>query len=165
MLELRRALGQRQQLVDLLLVLGEHQFGLAIGQEIGGFLIQHVAVEAETHRADRVDGDLGGDPVRAVVADDADHVAAAEPERDHAEREVAHSVLVVLPGELPPQPEIFLTQRDFAAVLMGVEPQQLRKGVGFGDATGVVHHAACSATGGWSGASSGSTRSSSSSPR
>ena len=46
-LELRRAVGQRQQLVDLLFVLGEHQFGFAVAQEIGGFLVQHVAIEAE----------------------------------------------------------------------------------------------------------------------
>ena len=77
-LRLRRALGQRQQLVDLLLVLGEHQFGLAVAQQIGGFLIQHVAIEAEAHGADGVGGDFGRHPVRPVVADDADDVAAAE---------------------------------------------------------------------------------------
>ncbi len=41
------ALGQRQQLVDLLFVLGKYQSGLAIAEEIGGFLIEHVAIEAE----------------------------------------------------------------------------------------------------------------------
>ena len=51
---------------------------------------------------------------------------------------------------------------DLVAVFAGVEAQQLRKGIGVGEASGVVHHAADSA--GW-GLSSGSTSTSSSSPR
>ena len=162
MLELRRAVGQRQQLVDLLFVLGEYQFGFAVAQEIGGFLIQHVAIEAKAHGADGMGGDFGRHPVGAVVADDADDVAAAEAEFDHAEREIVHPGLVVVPGEYFPEPEILFAQRDFAAMLSGVEAQQLRIGVGLGDAAGVIHHAAVSAG---AGVSSGSTRTSSSSPR
>ena len=52
--------------------------------------------------------------------------------------------------------------RDFAAILFGVEAQQFRIGIGLGDASGVIHHAAVSAG---VGVSSGSTRTSSSSPR
>ena len=88
-LQVRRAVGEAQQLVDLLFVLGEHQLRFAVAQQIGGFLIQHVAIEAEAHGADRMGGDFGRDPVRPVVADDADDVAAAEAELDHAEREIA----------------------------------------------------------------------------
>ena len=117
-LEVGHAVGERQQLVDLLFVLGEHQFGLAIAQEIGGFLIQHVAIEAEAHGADRVGGDFGRHPVRPVVADDADDVAAAEPEFDHAEREVVHPGLIVVPGEDAPEPKILFAQRDFAAMFV-----------------------------------------------
>ena len=156
------AVGQRQQLVDLLLVLGEHQFGFAIAQQVGGFLVQHVAIEAKAHGADGVRGDLGRHPVRPVVADDADDVAAAESEFDHAEREIMHAGLVVVPGEDAPEPEILFAQRDLAAMLPGVEAQQLRIGVGLGDASGIIHHAALSAG---DGVSSGSTSTSSSSPR
>ena len=56
-------------------------------------------------------------PVRPVVADDADDVAAAEAEFDHAEREVVHPGLVVVPGEDAPEAEILFAQRDLAAVL------------------------------------------------
>ena len=59
MLEIGHALGKRQQLVDLLFVLGEYQLGLAVTQEIGGFLIEHVAIQAEGHGADGVGGDFG----------------------------------------------------------------------------------------------------------
>ena len=162
MLEVRHAVGQRQQLVDLLFVLGEHQFGFAVAEEIGGFLIQHVAIEAERHGADGMGGDFGRHPVRPVVADDADDVAAAKAEFDHAEREVVHPGLIVVPGEHAPQPEILFAQRDLAAMFSGVEAQQFRIGIGLRDAAGVIHHAALSAA---AGASSGSTSTSSSSPR
>ena len=162
MLEVGRAVGQRQQLVDLLFVFGEHQFGVAIAEQIGGFLIQHVAIEAEAHGADGMGGDFGRHPVRAVVADDADDVAAPETQFDHAEREIMHAGLVVVPGEDAPQPEILFAQRDFAAVLPGVEAQQFWIGIGLGGASGVIHHAALSAG---AGVSSGSTSTSSSSPR
>ena len=161
-LEVGHAIGKRQQLVDLLFVLGEYQFGLAVAQEIGGFLIQHVAIEAKAHGADGVGGDFGRHPVRPVVADDADDVAAAEAEFDHAEREIMHPRLIVVPGEHAPQPEILFAQRDLAAMFPGVEAQQLRIGIGLRDAAGVIHHAALSAA---AGVSSGSTSTSSSSPR
>ena len=161
-LEVGHAIGQRQQLVDLLFVLGEHQLGLAIAQEIGCFLIQHVAIEAEAHGADGMGGDFRRHPVRPVIADDADDVAAAEAEFDHAEREVVHPGLIVVPGEGLPEPKILFAQRDLAAMLAGVEAQQLGIGIGLCDAAGVIHHAAVSAG---AGVSSGSTRTSSSSPR
>src|ERR1019366_2068981 len=161
-LEVGDAVGERQELVDLLFVLGEHQSGFAIAQEIGGFLVQHVAIEAEAHGADGMGGDFGRHPVRPVVADDADNVAAAEPELDQAEREVVHPRLVVIPGEGFPEPEILFAQSDLAAMLAGVEPQQFWISIGLRDPPGVIHHAAHS---GAAGLSSGSTRTSSSSPR
>ena len=120
-LEIGHAIGKREQLVDLLFVLGEHQLGLAIAEQIGGFLVQHLAIEAKRHGADGVGGDFGRNPVRPVVADDADDVAAAKAEFDHAEREVMHPRLIVVPGEYTPQPEILFPQRDLAAMLAGVE--------------------------------------------
>src|SRR5262249_12479860 len=158
---MRHALGQREELVDLLLVLGEHQLGLAVIEEVGGFLVQHVAIEAEAQAPDRVRCDLGSDPVGTVIADDADDVAAAKSELDHAEREVAYAGLVIVPGEQPPEPEILLAQRDLVAMFLGVEAQELWVGVCFSEAGIIIHHASLSARG----ASSGSTSTSSSSPR
>ena len=81
--------------------------------------------------------------------------------REHG-GEIAHPCLVVVPGEDAPEPEILFAQRDLAAMLFGVEAQQLWVGVGLGGAGGVIHHAALSVG---AGTSSGSTRTSSSSPR
>ena len=161
MFEVRHAVGQRQQLVDLLLILREYELRFAVVEEIGRLVIQHVAVKPEAQPSDRVCCDLGCDPVGAVVADDADDIAAAEPQLDHAEREILHAGLVVVPGEQPPQAEILFAERDLVAVLLRVEAQQLWIGVGLRDAGGVIHHAALSV----SGLSSGSTSTSSSSPR
>src|SRR5207237_9214850 len=131
-------------------------------QGIRRFLIQYYAIQHQTHGADGVRDDLSRNPVRPVVADDADDVATTKPEFDQAERQVAHPHLIVVPGEHAPESEVLFPQRDFVAVFAGVEAQQLRKGIGVGEASGVVHHAADSA--GW-GLSSGSTSTSSSSPR
>src|SRR6266852_3271211 len=81
-------------------------------------------------------GDFGRHPVRPVVADDADDVAAAEAEFDHAEREVVDPPLIVVPGQYAPQPEILFAQRDFVAMFARVEPQQFWIGIGLGDAAG-----------------------------
>src|SRR6476469_6195360 len=107
-------------------------------------------------------GDFGRHPVRPVVADDADDVAAVDAEFDQAEREVAHPGLIVIPAERAPEPEILFAQRDFAAMFLGIEAQQLRIGIGLRNAAGVIHHAAVSAG---AGVSSGLSRTSSSSPR
>ena len=162
MLEVRRAIGQREQLVDLLLVFGEYQFGVTVAEKVGRFLVQHVAVKAEAHGADGMRCDFGGHPVRAVVADDADDVAAPKTQFEQAEREIMHARLVVVPGEDAPQPEVLFAQRNIGAVLPGIEAQQFWKSICLGDASGVIHHAAHS---GAAGLSSGSTRTSSSSPR
>src|SRR6201999_4381539 len=102
------------------------------------------------------------DPIRPVIADDADDVVAAKAQLDHAEREIMDARLVVVPGEGAPEAKILFAQRDLAAVLPRVEPQHFWIGVGLRDPGGVIHHAAFSAT---CTLSSGSTSSSSSSPR
>ena len=162
MLQVRHAVGQREQLVDLLLVLGEHQPRLAVVEKISGFLVEHIAIEPEAQGPDGVGRHFGRDPIGPVVADDADDIVAAEAQLDHAEREIVHARLVVVPGEGAPQAEVLFAQRDLAAVLFGVEPQHFRIGVGLRDPGGVIHHAAFSAT---CSLSSGSTSASSSSPR
>ena len=159
---MRHALGQRQELVDLFLVLCEHQPRFAVVEQIGRFLIQHVPVEAEAQSAYGMRCDFGRDPIGPVVADDADDLATLQSNFEQAQREVAYPRLVVVPGERAPQPKILFTQRDRLAMLAGVEAQELRVGIGLIDARCVIHHAAFSAG---AGASSGSTSISSSSPR
>ena len=163
-LQVRRAVGQAQQLVDLFFVFGKRQPRFAIAEQIGGFLVQHIAVQAKAQATDGMRCNFRRHPVRPVVAHDADDIAAAEAHFDHAERKIVHARLVVVPGKDAPEPEILFAQRDFAAMLLGVETQELWIGVGLRDPAGVIHHAAHSGSGA-AGLSSGSTRTSSSSPR
>src|ERR1700704_2653601 len=102
--------------------------------------------------------DLGRNPVRPVVADDADDIATAQPKLDHAERKIMHPALIVVPGEGLPESQILFAQRDLAAIFPGVEAQQFWIGIGLPDPAGIIHHAAVSVD---AGASSGSTRASS----
>src|SRR5258707_15850857 len=107
-------------------------------------------------------GDFGRHPVRPVVPDDPDDVAATDAELDQAEREIPHPALIVVPGEWAPEPEILFAQRDFAAMFLGVEAQQLRIGIGLGEPNGVTQTTAVSAG---PRVSTRSTRGSSASPR
>ena len=161
-LQSRHAVGKHKQLVDLLLVLGKDELRFAVVEKIGGFFVQHVAIKPEAQSADRVGGDFRCDPVRPVVADDADDIFAPEAQFDEAKCEIAHPRLVVVPGERAPQPKILLAQRDLVAVLLCIQPKHLGIGVGLCDAARIVHHAALSCA---AGLSSGSTSTSSSSPR
>jgi hypothetical protein len=108
--------------------------------------------------------DFGCDPVGPVVADDADDIAFCDAELDHAEREIMHPRLVVVPGEQAPQAEILFAQRNLVAMLARIEPQQFWIGIGLRDAARIIHHAALSSRAGTR-CSSGSTSTSSSSPR
>src|SRR5258708_19838442 len=107
-------------------------------------------------------GSFGRHPVRPVVPDDADDGAATEAELDQAEREIPYPALIVVPGEWAPEPEILFAQRDFAAMFLGVEAQQLRIGIGLRDAARVIPHAPVSAA---ARVSAGSPRPPSSFPR
>ena len=88
-----------------------------------------------------MDGDLAGEPVGPVVADQGGDIARFESELEHAQGEIAHARLVVAPGHDTPQAEILLAQRDLVAMLAGVEAKQLGKGIRLGCAGGVVDHA------------------------
>ena len=142
--ERRCAVGEPQELVDLLFVLGENELRFAIIEKIGRFLIEHVAIKTEAQGSKRVGCDFGGHPIRPVVTDDADDVITFQAEFDHAERKIPNAVLIVAPGERFPEPEILFAQRDLISEFTGVQPQHLRIGVGLRDAGGVIHHAAVS---------------------
>src|SRR5262249_16176400 len=74
------------------------------------------------------------------IADESDHVAAADAEFVETEREVADPGVIVEPCEAPPYAEALLPQRHFVGVLPGIEAQQLREGVCLRGAIVIVHH-------------------------
>ncbi len=126
----RDALAEVQQLVHLLLVLGEDHLGLPVIEEIMDLLAERVAVEAEGQGADRVRRDLSADPVRPVVSDERHHVAPAQAEIVEAQRESLHPLVVVAPRERSPETEILLAQGDVGGMLARIQAQELRERVG-----------------------------------
>ncbi len=74
-------------------------------------------------------GQLGPEPVRAVAADDADHVAAADTEREEAERQLPHAIEQVGPAVDMPDAVFLLPDRDVGAVAAGIVQQELGRGV------------------------------------
>src|SRR3954451_23463815 len=130
MLQARHAVADAEQLVDLLLVLGDHCPGAGESQQVGDLVLQRVAVDTKRLRADRMRGDLAHDPVRAVVADEADDVTGAEAELAQTERDGSRPRLVLRPGDAAPDAEFLLPQRHFARESTGVAAQQLRQGIG-----------------------------------
>ncbi len=119
-----------QELVDLLLVLGKGDLGLGVVEQILDLLAERVLVDAERHRAHALRRELGPEPVRPVAADDPDHVAARDPERQQPERQLLDLLFGIGPAVDVPDAEFLLAQRDLATEAGGIVQQQLGGGVG-----------------------------------
>ncbi len=123
-----RALRQDlEQLVDLLLVLGNRMgdFGILDGERhLGG---HRVLVQRHRHRAEALCGAHRRVDPRAVVADQRDVIAALEPLLGEPAGERAHLVGKPLPRPGLPDAEILLADRGTLPAHLGVVQQQLGK--------------------------------------
>ena len=139
-----RHLGQlvdhSQDLVDLLLVLGDDEPRVGVIDDEPHFGQVRVLVDADRGAARGLRGQLRDHPLGPVVADDGHLAAAREPQRHEAQREIAHAGLVGAPARLAPDAEVLLAQRGASAQPLGVAPQQLGERVG--SAERVAHAAA-----------------------
>jgi len=123
----RRQIG-REQLVHLLLILGEDGHGAREGQQILHLLIQSVAIQADRLAAQRMGRDPAHHPIRPVVADQAHHLAARHTQRGQAQGKEPRAAVIFGPCDAAPDAELLLAQRDLRAVLAGVARQDLRQG-------------------------------------
>ena len=124
-----RLLDELEQLVHLLLVLGEDQPRLGVIEQVAHLLAHGVLVDAERGAAERVRRDLAPDPLRPVVADQRDAVSPRQPQPLHAERHQPDPALVLGPGERVPDAELLLAHRDRVGAELGVVGQHLGEGV------------------------------------
>ena len=113
-----------QDLVDLLLGLGHHEPGLGEFEDVADLLAGRVLVQAQGHPAQALDGQLGPEPLGAVVADDDDDVAAAKAQGLEAGRELGGDVPVLFVGEWLPDAEALLAQGRAAGALAAVVEEQ-----------------------------------------
>ena len=125
----RQLVRDLQDLVRLLLVLDERELGLGVAEQIGDLFRQRVLVDAERDGADRLRRQLRPQPVRPVAADDPDHVAALDVERQQSARQLLDPGARVRPGVDLPDAVVLLPQRDLGAPVRRVVQQQLGGGV------------------------------------
>ncbi len=131
-LEPGQALAHGDELVDLLLILGDDEAHLGMLEDefhLGG---SRVLVDRHRHAAEALRG--GDRPVepRPVVADDAELVAAPEAQRGEAVGEILHFARALGPTPALPDAEILLAHRRPAAAFFRMVEQQLGDGVGRG---------------------------------
>ena len=119
-----------EDLVDLLLVLGDDERGVGVVDDVRHLLERGVLVQPQRDRARRLRRHLGPHPLGPVVADDGHLVPGLEAEGDHAEGEVLDVVVVFLPAELLPDAELLFAHRDLAvAERLRVADEELGKRV------------------------------------
>ena len=123
------ALGQLQDLVDLLLILGDDDAGPGVVDEVGDLLVEGILIEAEDHGAKGVGRDLATDPRRAVIADEADDIATGDAEVVQAKGHAPHLILIAGPGDFAPDAEFLLPQRHALRPVGGVVGEKLGKGI------------------------------------
>ena len=91
-LEPRQPLRDRQDLVDLLLVLDHRERDLGMLEHVGHLVGDRVRLDRHRHAAEHLRGRHRPVEPRPVVADDGDLVAALEPELSQADAQGAHLV-------------------------------------------------------------------------
>jgi hypothetical protein len=135
-LERREAVPDGEDLVDLLLVLGDQHLGPRVLQQVLDLGRRGGRVDADRDRPDALDPQVGQDPGRAVEAVDRHPVAGLDAERPQAEADRGGPVGVVGPRVLLPEPEVLLAHGDAVRHVLG-PPQQHGRQCGAGQRAGV----------------------------
>ena len=124
-----------QHLVDLFLVLGHDDAGVGGLQDAGEFVGDGVLIEPQGQDPGGLGGQLRDHPLRPVVPDDRDPVACFQTQLREPERETPHPSQVPGPGDLLPDPELLLAQRNAAGTARGVLREEPGQRSGHGGAS------------------------------
>ena len=123
--KLRQPLGDRDDLVDLLLVLDDGEHHLGMRQHVGHLVGDGVGIDRHRHGAERLAGADRPIESRPVAADDGELVAALEADFGQADREGANLLEHLLPGPGLPDAEILVAHGRPAADGRGIVNQKL----------------------------------------
>ena len=123
--EFRQPLGDRQDLVDLLLVLGDGEARLGMGENEGEFVGDRVGIDRHRDGAQHLRRHDRPVEPRPVAAHDRDGVATADAVPMQSHRHGADDVVDLVPGPALPDAEILVTKGWPAAESRGVAGQQL----------------------------------------
>ena len=119
---------QLEQLVDLLLVLGDNDLDPGQGEDVEQLLTDARRIDADDRGADALRGQLGDEPLRPVVTEHRDDVAALDAEGREAMREVLDAGGIRAPRHRLPDAVALLLQRGLVRVLGREAAQQAREG-------------------------------------
>ena len=125
----RDALGDRDHLVDLLLVLHHRDGDLGVLQHVGHLVGDRIRVDRHRHGAEGLARAHRPVKPRPVRTDYGELVAALEPQLLQADREGADVVEHLGPRPGLPDAEVLVAHRDAAAARFRVLNQELRKGI------------------------------------
>lgn len=109
--EVRQALAHLQGLVELLLVLDEVDSAFRVAEDVLAFDRRVGGVDADGDAADRLGGEIGVQPFRAVLADDRHAFAGLDPQREQPVADRAHVLGILPPGDVMPDSQPLFAQR------------------------------------------------------
>jgi hypothetical protein len=131
-LHLRELVEHVEQLVDLLLVLHDHETGVRMIDDELHLARDGILIQPHRSPTRGLSRELRVHPFGPVVAHDRDLVAAAKPERDQPQTEVANVTEVGLPAHLSPDPQLLLSEcRPRRAQPLRLCDEKLGQGVRF----------------------------------
>ena len=128
----RHTIGDRQQLVDLLLIFDDGHRHLGMRQHEHQLFRDRILVNWNRNRAERLRG--GESPIkpRTIVAEQRNRIVALQPKRAEPQRENANFLKNISPGMGLPDAEILLTHSCAIRKLHGITQKQLRHRIAVG---------------------------------
>jgi hypothetical protein len=121
-----------EQLVDLLLVLGHDHVHARQSEHVHDLVADAGRVDADHQGTQALRGELGDQPLGAVVADHAHHVAALDAQRGEASSKIFDASGVFAPAQALPDAVALLRQRDRVGVRRGMREQEAGQRHDFG---------------------------------
>ena len=106
-LQLGAVLDNRQRLVDLLLPLAHQELGVRVIDDVAHLVHEAVLEQPHPDPSGAQGGHFRHQPLGTVVADHGDLVILLQAELDQPQGDVLDVVQIVLPGDGPPDPELF----------------------------------------------------------
>ena len=127
--EPRQAVANGEDLVDLLLILGDDDRNLGVIEHRGDFVRDRIGVNGNRNGADHLRRRYRPVEPRPVGADDGDGLAALKPEPDQALRDGAGLLVDFSPSPGLPEAEILQAESGATPALRRMGAQELREGV------------------------------------
>jgi len=139
-LERWQPIDERQDLVDMLLILGNEQARAAVVHLIGDLGHGGGRIDAVDDAAERLGRQIAHQPLLARVAHDGDAIAGRDTERVERPCGPRDESRIVAPSPLAVEPEMLGAERNIVRLVARMLQQQARRGAGAQDLDIRRHH-------------------------